>query len=174
MLEAGEDPLFVARRMVILAAEDIGLADPDALSVAVAAQQAAHFIGMPEGYLPLTEATLYLAAAPKSNSALRAYVAASADVAETLHQPVPLHLRNAVTGLGRAMGYGTGYRYAHDHEGGVVEQEHLPESLAWAPVLRPFGPRRRGDGRTTARIESGSAGSAPGSGLKTIGLAAPG
>jgi putative ATPase len=130
MLEAGEDPLFVARRMVILAAEDIGLADPRALSVAVAAQQAAHFIGMPEGFLPLTEAALYLAAAPKSNSVLRAYVAASADVAETLHQPVPLHLRNAVTGLGRAMGYGTGYRYAHDHEGGVVEQEHLPDSLS--------------------------------------------
>jgi putative ATPase len=130
MLEAGEDPLFVARRLVILAAEDIGLADPQALAVAVAAQQAAHFIGMPEGYLPLTEATLYLATAPKSNSALRAYVAAADDVAETLHQPVPLHLRNAVTGLGRAMGYGSGYRYAHDHEGGVVEQEHLPESLA--------------------------------------------
>ena len=130
MLEAGEDPLFVARRMVILAAEDVGLADPHALSIAVAAQQAAHFIGMPEGFLPLTEAALYLAAAPKSNSVLRAYVAASTDVAETLHQPVPLHLRNAVTGLGRAMGYGTGYRYAHDHEGGVVEQEHLPESLA--------------------------------------------
>ena len=97
MLEAGEDPMFVARRMVILAAEDIGLADPHALSVAVAAQQAAHFIGMPEGFLPLTEAALYLAAAPKSNSVLRAYVAASADVAETLHQPVPLHLRNAST-----------------------------------------------------------------------------
>ena len=130
MLEAGEDPLFVARRMVILAAEDIGLADPRALSVAVAAQQAAHFIGMPEGFLPLTEAALYLAAAPKSNSVLRAYVAASADVAETLHQPVPLHLRNAVTGLGRAMGYGSGYRYAHDHEGGIVEQQHLPDSLS--------------------------------------------
>jgi len=130
MLEAGEDPLFVARRMVILAAEDVGLADPQALSVAVAAQQAAHFIGMPEGFLPLTEAALYLAEAPKSNSALRAYVAAAADVAETLSQPVPLHLRNAVTGLGRAMGFGTGYRYAHDHEGGVVAQEYLPASLA--------------------------------------------
>jgi putative ATPase len=129
MLEAGEDPLFVARRMVILAAEDVGLADPAALGIAVAAQQAAHFVGMPEGYLPLAEAALYLAAAPKSNSVLRAYVAASGDVAETLHQPVPLHLRNAVTGLGRSLGYGTGYRYPHDHDGGVVEQEHLPESL---------------------------------------------
>ena len=157
MLEAGEDPLFVARRMVILAAEDIGLADPRALSVAVAAQQAAHFIGMPEGFLPLTEAALYLAAAPKSNSVLRAYVAASADVAETLHQPVPLHLRNAVTGLGRAMGYGTGYRYAHDHDGGVVEQEHLPDVAFRASVLRPVDPRRRGRGRATAGVESESA-----------------
>jgi putative ATPase len=137
MLEAGEDPLFVARRMVILAAEDIGLADPHALGVAVAAQQAAHFIGMPEGFLPLAEAALYLATAPKSNSVLRAYVAASSDVAETLHQPVPLHLRNAVTGLGRAMGYGTGYRYAHDHEGGVVEQQHMPESLAGRRYYEP-------------------------------------
>jgi putative ATPase len=148
MLEAGEDPLFVARRMVILAAEDIGLADPHALGVAVAAQQAAHFIGMPEGFLPLTEAALYLAAAPKSNSVLRAYVAASADVAETLHQPVPLHLRNAVTGLGRAMGYGTGYRYAHDHEGGVVEQEHLPESLRGH---RYYDPSNHGAEETVAR-----------------------
>jgi putative ATPase len=137
MLEAGEDPLFVARRMVILAAEDIGLADPHALGVAVAAQQAAHFIGMPEGFLPLAEAALYLAAAPKSNSVLRAYVAASSDVAETLHQPVPLHLRNAVTGLGRAMGYGAGYRYAHDHEDGVVEQQHLPASLTGRRYYEP-------------------------------------
>jgi putative ATPase len=139
MLEAGEDPLFVARRMVILAAEDIGLADPHALGVAVAAQQAAHFIGMPEGFLPLAEAALYLAAAPKSNSVLRAYVAASSDVAETLHQPVPLHLRNAVTGLGRAMGYGAGYRYAHDHEGGVVEQQYLPTSLVGHRYYEPSG-----------------------------------
>jgi putative ATPase len=147
MLEAGEDALFVARRMVILAAEDIGLADPHALSVAVAAQQAAHFIGMPEGFLPLTEAALYLAAAPKSNSVYRAYVAASADVAETLNQPVPLHLRNAVTGLGRAMGYGAGYRYAHDHEGGVVEQAHLPESLSGH---RYYDPSDRGAEREVA------------------------
>jgi putative ATPase len=138
--------------MVILAAEDIGLADPQALSVAVAAQQAAHFIGMPEGFLPLTEAALYLAAAPKSNSVLRAYVGASADVAETLHQPVPLHLRNAVTGLGRAMGYGTGYRYAHDHEGGVVEQQHLPESLSGK---RYYDPSTHGaEAQVAQRLES--------------------
>jgi putative ATPase len=137
MLEAGEDPLFVARRLVISASEDIGLADPQALGVAIAAQQAAHFVGMPEGFLPLAEATLYLASAPKSNSVLRAYGAASSDVAETLHQPVPLHLRNAVTGLGRAMGYGAGYRYAHDHEGGVVEQEYLPASLVGHRYFEP-------------------------------------
>jgi putative ATPase len=145
MLEAGEDPLFVARRLVILAAEDVGLADPQAIGVAVAAQQAAHFIGMPEGFLPLAEATLYLAAAPKSNSVLRAYVAASSDVADTLHQPVPLHLRNAVTGLGRSMGYGSGYRYAHDHEGGVVEQEHLPASLRGHRYYEPSDHGAEGD-----------------------------
>jgi putative ATPase len=129
MLEAGEDPMFCARRMVILAAEDVGLADPAALGVAVAAQQAAHFVGMPEGYLPLAEAALYLATAPKSNSALRAYSAAVEDVRETLHQPVPLHLRNASTSLTRGMGFGRGYRYAHDQPGAVIDQQHLPDSL---------------------------------------------
>jgi putative ATPase len=137
MLEAGEDPLFIARRMVILAAEDVGLADPQALGVAVAAQQAAHFVGMPEGYLPLTEAALYLATAPKSNSALRAYRAARADVAETLSQPVPLHLRNAVTGLDRGFGFGSGYRYAHDEPDAVVDQQHLPEQLAGHRYYEP-------------------------------------
>jgi len=137
MLEAGEDPLFVARRLVILAAEDVGLADPRALTVAVAAQQAAHFVGMPEGYLPLAEATLYLAMAPKSNSTIRAYGAARQDVLDTLHEPVPLHLRNAVTGLGKAMGFGAGYRYAHDEAGGVAEQQHLPDRLAGRIYYEP-------------------------------------
>jgi putative ATPase len=137
MLEAGEDPLFVARRLVILAAEDVGLADPQALSVAVAAQQAAHFVGMPEGYLPLAEATLYLATAPKSNSTLRAYTAARADVESTLHQPVPLHLRNASSGLGRAMGFGRDYRYAHDDPEGVVAQVYLPDELAGHRYYEP-------------------------------------
>jgi putative ATPase len=137
MLEAGEDPLFVARRLVILAAEDIGLADPRALTVAVAAQQAAHFVGMPEGYLPLAEATLYLAMAPKSNSTIRAYGAARQDVLDTLHEPVPLHLRNAVTGLGKAMGFGAGYRYAHDEAGGVAEQQYLPDRLAGRMYYEP-------------------------------------
>jgi putative ATPase len=129
MLEAGEDPLFCARRMVILAAEDVGLADPAALGVAVAAQQAAHFVGMPEGYLPLAQAALYLATAPKSNSAMRAYSRALEDVRETLHLPVPLHLRNASNPLTRGMGFGSGYRYAHDEDDAVVDQQHLPDSL---------------------------------------------
>ena len=148
MLEAGEDPLFVARRLVVLAAEDVGLADPQALSVAVAAQQAAHFVGMPEGYLPLAEATLYLALAPKSNSALRAYGAARQDVLDTLHEPVPLHLRNAVTAMGRAMGFGAGYRYAHDEPGGVAEQQHLPGPPRRPALLRARG--ARGGGRHRA------------------------
>ncbi|MFN2569164.1 MAG: replication-associated recombination protein A [Candidatus Dormibacteria bacterium] len=141
MLEAGEDPLFVARRMVILAAEDVGLADPQALPLAIAAQEAAHFIGMPEGYLPLAEAALYLALAPKSNSAYRAYGAALEDVRRTLHQPVPLHLRNASTSLNRSLGFGEGYRYAHDHEGGVADQQHLPDELTGH---RYYEPRDRG------------------------------
>lgn len=129
--------MFVARRLVLSAAEDVGLADPHALPLAVAAQQAVHSIGMPEGFLPLAEATIYLAAAPKSNSAYRAYGAALEDVRTTLHQPVPLHLRNAVTGLGRAMGFGEGYRYAHDYEGGMVDQQHLPDSLAGRRYYNP-------------------------------------
>jgi putative ATPase len=137
MLESGEDPMFVARRLVLSAAEDVGLADPHALPLAVAAQQAVHSIGMPEGFLPLAEATLYLAAAPKSNSALRAYGRAVEDVRATLHQPVPLHLRNPVTGLGRTMGFGDGYRYAHDFQGGIVTQQHLPDALAGRRYYEP-------------------------------------
>jgi putative ATPase len=137
MLEAGEDPLFVARRLVILAAEDVGLADPHALSVAMAAQQAAHFVGMPEAVLPLTEAALYLALAPKSNSALTSYGAARALIQETGNEPVPKHLRNAPTGLMKSMGYGKGYQYAHDHEGGVADQVHMPEKLKSRKVYKP-------------------------------------
>jgi putative ATPase len=129
MLEAGEDVNFVARRLVISAAEDVGLADPRALSVAVAAQQAAHFVGMPEAMLPLSEAAIYLARAPKSNSAMRAYGAAKEAIKQTGNLPVPLHLRNAVTGLMRQMGYGRGYRYAHDFDDARVDQQHLPDSI---------------------------------------------
>ena len=129
MLEAGEDPLFVARRIVILAAEDIGLADPQALPLAVAAQQATHFLGMPEARLPLAEATIYLARAPKSNSAYMGYQRAAEDVERTRNEAVPLHLRNAPTGLMKQLGYGRGYQYAHDYEGHVPPaQTHRPPS----------------------------------------------
>ena len=137
MLEAGEDPLFVTRRMMILAAEDIGLADPQALALAVACHQAVHAMGMPEGYLPLTECTLYLALAPKSNSAITTYRNVLSDVAQSLNQPVPLHLRNAVTSLDRAQGYGKSYRYAHDFDDHYVEQQHLPDNLTGTRYYQP-------------------------------------
>ena len=129
MVEAGEDPLFVARRLVILAAEDVGLADPQALPVAVAAQQAVHFIGMPEGRIPLAQATVYLATAPKSNAAYQAISKAIEDVQTTRNDPVPMHLRNAETGLMRGMGYGKGYKYSHDYEGHFAPMRNLPERL---------------------------------------------
>ena len=129
MLEAGEDPLFIARRLVILAAEDIGMAAPQALTVAVAAQQAVHFIGLPEGRIPLAEATVYLATCPKSNASYMALNRAIEDVQNTRNEPVPLHLRNAVTGLMRDMGYGEGYKYAHDYEGNFTPMQNLPDSL---------------------------------------------
>jgi putative ATPase len=130
MIEAGEDPLFIVRRMVILASEDVGLADPMALMVATSCQQAVHFIGMPEGFYALAETALYLALAPKSNSTGSAYAAALRDVQATRNDPVPLHLRNAVTGMMKDMGFGRGYKNAHDFAGGVVEQQHLPDRLA--------------------------------------------
>jgi putative ATPase len=140
MLEAGEDLMFIARRLVILAGEDVGLADPHALSVAVAAQQAAHFVGMPEAMFPLAEATLYLATAPKSNSVGRAYGAAMEAVRETRTDPVPLHLRNAVTGLMRGMGYGRDYRYSHDFSEDDARrwtQTYLPENLLGREFYSP-------------------------------------
>jgi len=129
MLEAGEDPLYVARRLVRFASEDVGMADPQALVVAMAAQQAVHFIGMPEGNLALAEAVVYLATAPKSNSLYQAYSRVQEDIKDTLNEPVPLHLRNPVTPLMRRMGYGKGYKYAHNYPGHFVEQQHLPDSL---------------------------------------------
>ncbi|HJO82545.1 MAG: replication-associated recombination protein A [SAR202 cluster bacterium] len=129
MIEAGEDPLFIARRIVVLAAEDIGMADPQALSVAVAAQQAVHFIGMPEGRIPLAEATVYLATAPKSNAAYMAIGGALEDARNTRNDPVPLHLRNAVTGMMRDLGYGKDYKYTHDFEGHFTPTDNLPENL---------------------------------------------
>ena len=137
MLEAGEDPLFIARRLVILASEDIGMADPHGLVVAVAAQQAVHFIGLPEGRIPLAEATVYLATAPKSNKSYTALNEAMRDVQRTRNEPVPLHLRNAVTGLMKDMGYGAGYKYAHDYEGAYTPTQNLPASLTDRRYYRP-------------------------------------
>jgi putative ATPase len=152
MIESGEDPLFIARRLVILASEDVGLADRAALPLAMAAQQAVHFVGMPEGFYPLAHATLYLATAPKSNAVGRAYGAALADVEGTRNDPVPLHLRNAPTQLMKHLGYGKNYRYAHsdyaamDAEGdappAVVLQQNLPDALAGRAY---FDPGRQGD-----------------------------
>jgi putative ATPase len=130
MLEGGEDPLFIARRLVILASEDVGLADPQALQVVVAAQQAVHFIGMPEGFFPLAEATLYLATAPKSNSVGEAYMRALQDAQVTQAEPVPLHLRNAPTPLMREMGHGRDYAYDHSFPGHFSGQQHLPDQLS--------------------------------------------
>ncbi|HZT11220.1 MAG TPA: replication-associated recombination protein A, partial [Candidatus Baltobacteraceae bacterium] len=147
MIDAGEDPLFIARRLVILASEDVGLADSRAISVAVAAQQAVHFVGMPEGFFPLAHATLYLATAPKSNSVGHAYGAAMADVEGTRNEPVPLHLRNAPTGLMKSLGYGREYRYAHGeqaykaHTGELPPaqrlQAYLPDNLAQRAYYQP-------------------------------------
>ncbi|HEY2474236.1 MAG TPA: replication-associated recombination protein A [Candidatus Cybelea sp.] len=127
LIDGGEDPLFVARRLVILASEDVGLADSTGLQVAVAAQQAVHFVGMPEGFFALAHATLYLATAPKSNSVGRGYAAAMTDVLETRNEPVPLHLRNAPTRLMRELGYSKGYHYAHDDYDVVTE--NMPPNL---------------------------------------------
>ena len=137
MLEQGDDPLYVARRLVRFASEDVGLADPAALQIAMAAQQAVHFIGLPEGALALAELVVYLALAPKSNAVYVAYAQAVADVTQTRNDPVPLHLRNAPTQLMKDLGYLKGYRYAHDFEGGIVAQQNLPENLAGKSYYLP-------------------------------------
>jgi putative ATPase len=137
LLEAGEDPLVPARRMVILAAEDVGLAQPRALELAVAAHSAVRVVGMPECRLPLAEAAIFLALAPKSNSVYRAYRAAAEDVRSQLHLPVPLHLRNAVTERDRGKGYGRDYQYAHDDPEALVSHGHLPSELAGHQYYRP-------------------------------------
>jgi putative ATPase len=137
MVEAGDDPLFVLRRMVIFAAEDVGVADPRALQVAMAAVEAFRFVGFPEGWLPMTEAVIYLATAPKSNTALTTSAAARAAVDEHGALPVPLHLRPAPTKLAKEMGHGKGYQYPHDFEGAAVEQSYLPEKLKGARFYEP-------------------------------------
>src|SRR5438270_13027108 len=129
MLEAGEDPLYIARRLVRMAVEDIGMADPQALAICVAARDAGEFIGMAEGNLALAEAAVYLALAPKSNALYTAYGAVREDVERTAAEPVPLHLRNAPTGLMKGLGYGQGYKYAHDLDSKVADMQCLPDSL---------------------------------------------
>src|SRR6266446_5991312 len=129
MIEGGADPIFIARRLCILASEDIGLADPQAMLQASAAAQITHLIGFPEALFPLTQATIYLARAPKSNAVLRAYSAANSDAVETAREPVPLHLRNAVTPLMKHIGYGKDYRYVHSDQSAKDEMECLPEKL---------------------------------------------
>ena len=132
MIAGGEDPEFIARRLVIVAAEDIGLANPNALLLANATFDALHKIGMPEGRIPLAECTVYLATSAKSNSAYKAIDAALAEVERSGNQPVPLHLRNAPTSLMKKLGYGVGYRYAHDYPGNFVRQQFLPDALVGA------------------------------------------
>ena len=129
MLEAGEDPLYIARRVVRMAVEDIGLAEPNALALCMAARDAVDFLGMPEGNLALAQAVVYLSIAPKSNALYTAYGAVQQDVEQTAAEPVPLHLRNAPTGLMKGLGYGRGYQYAHDTEEKVADMQCLPDSL---------------------------------------------
>jgi len=137
MLEAGEDPLYIARRVVRMAVEDIGLADPNALSLCMAARDAVDFIGMPEGNLALAQAVVYLSVAPKSNALYTAYGSVQADVERTAAEAVPLHLRNAPTRLLKGLGYGRGYQYAHDLESKVADMECLPENLRGHVYYQP-------------------------------------
>ncbi|MGA8367105.1 MAG: hypothetical protein WB716_07295, partial [Candidatus Acidiferrales bacterium] len=137
MLESGEDPLYIARRMVRMASEDIGLAEPGALAVALAAKEAFDFLGPPEGHLALAQAAVYLSLAPKSNALYTGYGAVRDDLQETIAEPVPLHLRNAVTGLMSHLGYGRGYQYAHDAPEKVTDMTCLPESLLGRVYYKP-------------------------------------
>ena len=149
MLESGEDPLYVVRRLIRFASEDVGMADPQALVVCVAAQQAAHFIGMPECALALAQAVVHLATAPKSNALYTAYGAVQEDVRATRNDPVPLHLRNAPTGLMKQLDYGKGYEYAHDNYAGQPDpddpsrppperlQDYLPEQMRDRQYYQP-------------------------------------
>ena len=137
MLAGGEDPLYIARRLVRIASEDIGLADPRALSLTLAAKDAYHFLGSPEGELALAEATIYLATAPKSNRAYTAFGEAQAAAEQHPAEPVPLHIRNAPTGLMKDLGYGAEYKYAFDSENAYLPQEYRPESLRGTPWYQP-------------------------------------
>ena len=146
MLEGGEDPMYIARRLVRMAVEDVGLADVSALRLAIAARDAYHMLGSPEGELALAEACIYLAVTPKSNRVYEAFGKARQAAAETPAEPVPLHIRNAPTGLMKELGYGAGYRYDHDWEDSVAPQTYLPDTLRGARFYRP------GEAGTEARI----------------------
>src|SRR5207247_6153876 len=139
MLEAGEDPLYIARRIVRFASEDVGLADPMALPLAVSAMQAFHFVGQPEGMLALAEAAVYMATAPKSNALYKSYGSVLEDVRNTVAEPVPLHLRNAPTRLMKNLNYGKGYQYAHDSENRLTDMTCLPDSLKNRVYYVPSG-----------------------------------
>jgi putative ATPase len=139
MVEAGEDPLYIARRLVRFASEDVGNADPQALPLAVAAKDAVHFIGMPEGNTALAQAVVYLATAPKSNAVYAAYTRAAEDAHHDVAEPVPLHLRNAPTALMKDLDYGKGYRYAHDEADAVADMSCLPPALAGRRYYEPTG-----------------------------------
>ena len=162
LLDGGEDPMYLARRIVRMAAEDVGLADPGALAVTIAARDAYHFLGSPEGDLALAQAVTYLALAPKSNAVYRAFGAAAGAARETPAEPVPLHIRNAPTRLMKELGYGSGYRYDHDEEDGVAAQSYLPESLRGSRWYRPVGrgweaeARRRLDAVRATRARAGA------------------
>jgi putative ATPase len=137
MIEAGEDPLFIARRMVIFASEDVGNADPRAVTVAVAIKDSVHFIGMPEGWIPLAQCAAYLATAPKSNASYAAYKEALADVRKLGPLPVPMHIRNAPTRLMKELGYSKGYKYPHDYKDAVVDSDCLPDRLKGRSYYKP-------------------------------------
>ena len=162
MLESGEDPLYLARRMVRMASEDIGLAEPNALAVTLAAKDAFDFLGPPEGNLALAQAAVYLSLAPKSNAVYKAYGEVQQDLKNTIAEPVPLHLRNAVTGLMRNVGYGKGYQYAHDSEEKLTDMTCLPESLIgrtyYTPTDQGFEARIRQRLEEIRRIQKKSAG----------------
>jgi putative ATPase len=150
MIEAGEDPRFIARRLIISAAEDVGLASPQALEIATAAAEAVALIGMPEGRIPLAEATIYLALAPKSNAAYNAINSAIADVRDGKSGPVPVHLRDGSYAGAKRLGHGKGYKYAHDAPNAVAQQDYLPENLAGVEYYRPTD--RGHEAEFTARL----------------------
>ena len=145
MIEGGADPIFIARRLCILASEDVGLADPQAIVQAAAAAQITHLIGLPEALFPLAQATIYLAQAPKSNLVMRAYAAASADAIASAREPVPLHLRNAVTSLMKGAGYGQGYRYIHEDPAAEHEMPCLPAQFQGRDYLAETGGPKPGE-----------------------------